>query len=169
MRKATAILVIGAVLITIVALFTLVDVTSLTMQLTKYMQSVDPISGAMIVVFLCTVLTLLVLPSTVLNLIAGYLFGTILGTVSITIGCMVPALIAFFLGKTLLRTRVDEYTRSNPSIRALCVIFHHRKNKLTIQFNATKLTLTQLNATQLIVTQNNKTYCKTKRTTQLIV
>lgn len=64
--------------------------------------------GPIIYIVIYTVATLLVLPSTVLNLAGGALFGPWLGSLWTTVGALVAAIVAFGFTRTIGRELVEK-------------------------------------------------------------
>lgn len=62
---------------------------------------------------------LLFLPGSVLTLGAGFAFGLVWGTVSVSIGSTLGASAAFLAGRTLLRGMIEERVARNPKFRAI--------------------------------------------------
>lgn len=119
MMKTASLIVLGIAIV--VVLFFVIDIQAVSLQFVQYLKSVDKFTGSILILIVTTIVTLFLLPSTLLNFAAGFLYGPLLGTVAITIGCVVPAILSFFLGKTLLRNWVEGQINNNPKLKALYV------------------------------------------------
>jgi uncharacterized membrane protein YdjX (TVP38/TMEM64 family) len=60
-----------------------------------------------------------ILPGLVLTLLAGYLFGPVIGTVVMAFGTTMGASAAFVLGRYCFRTRMEKYMRDNHKVSVL--------------------------------------------------
>jgi uncharacterized membrane protein YdjX (TVP38/TMEM64 family) len=65
------------------------------------------------------VVTICMLPAFVLTMAGGAVFGVLEGSVLVFIGSTIGALIAFTLGRTILRDRVAEQVRKNETLTVI--------------------------------------------------
>ncbi len=63
--------------------------------------------------------SLLFIPGWLLSIGAGFLFGVVLGTVTVSIGSVLGATAAFVVGRTLLRSSVEQMIAGQPVFAAL--------------------------------------------------
>eukprot|EP00761_Pharyngomonas_kirbyi_P004766 gb/GECH01004771.1/.p1 GENE.gb/GECH01004771.1/~~gb/GECH01004771.1/.p1 ORF type:complete len:336 (+),score=65.73 gb/GECH01004771.1/:1-1008(+) len=75
--------------------------------------------GAIIIDVSYAIGLLLFLPATPFDLVCGLLFGMWLGTLITSLGSICGAIIAFFLGRTLLRKWAENATKHRPTLLAL--------------------------------------------------
>jgi len=61
----------------------------------------------------------LFLPGSVITLAAGYLFGLVTGTWVVVVGSVAGASVAFLIGRTLLRRRVEAWVEGRPRFAAI--------------------------------------------------
>lgn len=76
-------------------------------------------AGGAAFVGIYVVATILFIPGSLLTLGAGFLFGLMWGTVVVSIGSTVGALIAFFVGRYLARDAVERRIEQMPKFQAL--------------------------------------------------
>ncbi len=62
---------------------------------------------------------LLLIPGSLLTLGSGFLYGRFWGTLLVSPASVLAAAIAFLLGRTALRERVDRWIASDPRLRAI--------------------------------------------------
>lgn len=82
----------------------------------QWIDSIPPVLGFTVIVVALALCTLTFVSTTPLNLAAGLLFGVIGGTICVTLGCMLGAIIAFLLAKSVLRSWVLQKVQSFQSI-----------------------------------------------------
>jgi uncharacterized membrane protein YdjX (TVP38/TMEM64 family) len=63
--------------------------------------------------------SLLFIPGLLLSIGAGFLFGVVAGTLTVSIGSVLGATAAFVVGRTLLRSSVEQMIASKPTFAAL--------------------------------------------------
>ncbi len=63
--------------------------------------------------------TVLMVPGTILTLGAGFAFGTVVGTIVVSLGSVLGALAAFLLGRTMARDFVEQKAKENPKFAAI--------------------------------------------------
>jgi uncharacterized membrane protein YdjX (TVP38/TMEM64 family) len=61
----------------------------------------------------------LFVPASVLTIGAGALFGVVGGTIVVVIGATLTATLAFFLARTVLRSRIERWVAKNPKFLAV--------------------------------------------------
>jgi uncharacterized membrane protein YdjX (TVP38/TMEM64 family) len=66
------------------------------------------ILAPIIYIILYTIATLLLLPSTPLNLTGGVIFGTVLGTIWTSLAALIAAIVAFYFTRTIGRDIIQE-------------------------------------------------------------
>ena len=77
-----------------------------------FVQDLDAVSGPVLFSVVYALCIVFFLPVTVLNLAAGFCFGIIPGFLSVSIGGVMGASIAFLLGRTVARGMVDTHVAS---------------------------------------------------------
>eukprot|EP00164_Ancoracysta_twista_P001559 GFYU01002042.1.p1 GENE.GFYU01002042.1~~GFYU01002042.1.p1 ORF type:complete len:512 (-),score=110.60 GFYU01002042.1:341-1876(-) len=75
--------------------------------------------GPIIAAMFYAVLTVVLIPGTFLNVGAGFMFGIVVGYLSVAIGSMFGASIAFFIARFLCRERVQKMTSANSHFAVL--------------------------------------------------
>ena len=63
--------------------------------------------------------TVLMIPGSLLTLGAGFAFGVVVGTAAVSIGSVTGSVVAFFLGRTILRRWVAEKLEDRPRLKAV--------------------------------------------------
>lgn len=81
-------------------------------------QAMGP-KGALVFGLIYLVAEVLAVPATPLTLSAGYLFGAVQGTAIVLLAATAAACVAFFVGKTFLRTWVEDMLQENPKFAKL--------------------------------------------------
>ena len=81
-------------------------------------QAMGPLAPVYFGILYC-IAEVLAVPATPLTLSAGYLFGVTQGAAVVLLAATVAASIAFFVGKTFLRSWVEEMLQENPKIAKL--------------------------------------------------
>eukprot|EP01132_Coremiostelium_polycephalum_P004164 gene4164-5213_t len=69
--------------------------------------------GSVLVTVIYAASLVVCFPGTPINLAAGFLFGPILGSVATVLGCDLGAIIAFVIGRTLMREWTENLIKSN--------------------------------------------------------
>jgi uncharacterized membrane protein YdjX (TVP38/TMEM64 family) len=89
--------------------------------LKSFVASVDELGpwGPVLVAAVYIPATVLLVPGTLLTLVAGFSFGLYVGTIAISIGSTLGAAAAFLVGRTLARGWVEEKLGKSPRFRAL--------------------------------------------------
>jgi uncharacterized membrane protein YdjX (TVP38/TMEM64 family) len=75
--------------------------------------------GPVVVVLFYIVACVFFIPGSVVTLGAGFLFGTVIGTVTVSIGSTMGAAAAFLVGRFLLRNTVERKVKGNPKFAAI--------------------------------------------------
>jgi uncharacterized membrane protein YdjX (TVP38/TMEM64 family) len=81
-------------------------------------QAMGP-SGVLVFGLIYLVAEILAVPATPLTLSAGYLFGVVQGTAIVLLAATAAACVAFFIGKTFLRSWVEKTLQENPKFAKL--------------------------------------------------
>lgn len=87
-------------------------------SLVEHIQAMGP-AGLVYFGILYTLAEVLAVPATPLTLSAGYLFGMTQGVLVVLISATIAASIAFVVGKTVLRSWVEEMLEANPKFAKL--------------------------------------------------
>jgi len=87
-------------------------------QFLEWVQGVWP-WGPVFVIGLYIVACLLFIPGSLLTLGAGFLFGVLWGTVTVSIGSTLGATAAFLVGRTLARGCIEQKVADNSKFRAI--------------------------------------------------
>ena len=89
------------------------DPTSSLEQVTETVASMGPL-GPVYFGLLYTIAEVLAIPAVPLTASAGYLFGVTEGTLVVLVSASIAASISFFIGRTLLRTTVEQAMTNYP-------------------------------------------------------
>lgn len=120
MRLSTILRMIlaAAVLGAVAACLVFLPVPEYLVALLKWIHSLG-FWGAAFLVALEVLCSLLLLPTTVVNLTAGFLFGVIWGTVTASLGSVLGAMAAFLVGRMVAQDWVDRRVASHPRFVAI--------------------------------------------------
>jgi uncharacterized membrane protein YdjX (TVP38/TMEM64 family) len=75
--------------------------------------------GPIVLAAVYVVACVLFVPGTLLTLAAGFLFGVVVGTITVSVGSVAGASAAFFVGRFLARGWVESWVAKNPKFRAI--------------------------------------------------
>jgi len=75
--------------------------------------------GPIIFIFVYTLVTVLFLPAVLLSIAAGFIYGTILGSIIVQLGSLFGACASFIIGKYFLQECVSRLTESYPMYSAI--------------------------------------------------
>ncbi len=75
--------------------------------------------GALVLVLLYVLATLLFVPGTLLTLAAGAMFGLVVGTITVSIGSTLGAALAFLIARYVARDKIAAVARGNRKFHAL--------------------------------------------------
>lgn len=95
--------------------------------------------GPVILIGLFVVATLLMLPSSLLTLLSGMIYGPILGLLVIMSATIVGSSLAFLVGRTLLRSRIERFAAKRPRFRALDRAIAERGLRIVILLRLTPI------------------------------
>ncbi|NOY41724.1 MAG: TVP38/TMEM64 family protein [Planctomycetes bacterium] len=84
----------------------------------EYVQSLG-IWGPVLLAAVYIVATVIMVPGTILTLGAGFAFGVVVGTIAVSIGSVLGALAAFWVGRTMARDFVAQKTAQYPKFAAV--------------------------------------------------
>jgi uncharacterized membrane protein YdjX (TVP38/TMEM64 family) len=120
MKTSTAIRLLVAVLLlgTIVAVLVFLPVTDYLGRLLEWVRSMG-VWGPMFVAVFYTIACVLFVPGSIITLGAGFLFGLWWGFVSVSVGSVAGATLAFLVGRTLLRGWIDQRIAAYPRFQAI--------------------------------------------------
>ena len=94
------------------------DLKAISLAVFHWTQSLGPL-GPVLFILCYMLLVILLLPTTVLTLGAGLLFGLAMGTICVVIGISIGSLIAFFIGRHWFGERFSRYILTHPKMRAV--------------------------------------------------
>jgi uncharacterized membrane protein YdjX (TVP38/TMEM64 family) len=129
----------------VVAVALLVAVVSLGRELDHHLDALEAwiagISpwGAVVFIGLFAVLTSLLVPDTVLAIIAGALFGLGGGTLAVVAGALAAALLQYFVARRLLRDRIERVLAAKPSLLAIQRAVRRSELRLQVLLRLTPL------------------------------
>lgn len=121
MKKATLVR-LGALIVLAAAIgSTLLYRDEVTAQFTQHLEQVQDLGywGPILLAAAYVPACLFFVPGTLLTLAAGYAFGPLLGTITVSAGSIAGASAAFFAGRYLARDWVEERVRRHPKFRAI--------------------------------------------------
>ncbi|MFA6955199.1 MAG: TVP38/TMEM64 family protein [Thermoanaerobaculia bacterium] len=107
-----------AVIVALVVVIRLLPTDEWLRALQEYVRSLGAVGWVVyaLVYALCCVLFV---PASLLTLGAGAIFGLVEGTIVVVIGATLGAVASFLLARTVMRSRIEAMTASNPKFRAL--------------------------------------------------
>lgn len=85
-----------------------------------------PVAGVMAYVAFVGIATVAFLPGSVSMMLAGFLFGTLLGSVYALTGIVLGAQLAFFAGRLLARSWVEQRMHGSERLRAIDAAIHEQ-------------------------------------------
>jgi uncharacterized membrane protein YdjX (TVP38/TMEM64 family) len=116
--KNTKALWIALVILGIGVVFLFLPIRQWVLPLQDEIKNLGPIAPVVVVIGY-VVLTVLLIPGSLLTLIAGGVFGLWKGLVVVIIGANIGALGSFLLARTFLRERVSNWAAGNPRFASL--------------------------------------------------
>lgn len=121
MQKATLVRLGALVVLSVVIIATLLYRDEVTAQFAQYLDDVQDLGswGPVLLAAAYVPACLFFVPGTLLTLAAGYAFGPVLGTLTVSAGSVAGASAAFFTGRYLARDWVETRVRRNPRFRAI--------------------------------------------------
>jgi len=113
--KLTALAVLSSIIFIVIVLFSIPDspAQAYLIDTMYWLRNINPIYGTMTLTVIYAVSLVFCFPGTPLNLAAGFLFGTWLGSFVTVIGADVGATLAFLLGRTLGREWAQQQIMKN--------------------------------------------------------
>lgn len=108
----------GLVLLAIVASVTLLPAGEYLGRLLEWVESMGAWGPALLAAAY-VVACVLFIPGSMLTLGAGFLFGIVRGTIAVSIGSVLGATVAFLVGRTLLRSWIEQQTAAFPKFQAI--------------------------------------------------
>jgi len=94
-------------------------IQNIFIEFLNWIRTIDIVLSCIIITAVYAVALLFMLPGTPFNLAAGFLFKIWLGSAVALIGVIVGAMIAFFLGRFILRDWAVSQMKTKPKLRAL--------------------------------------------------
>jgi uncharacterized membrane protein YdjX (TVP38/TMEM64 family) len=95
--------------------------------------------GMVVFIGLFAVFSSLLVPDTVLGIIAGALFGLAGGTIAVVVGTLVAASLQYFLSHHLLRSRIERMLSARPSLLAIQRAVRGQEFRLQVLLRLTPL------------------------------
>lgn len=113
-------LMVGLVLV-IGAGFALGNLESVKESLTQFLDWVSGLGllGAVTLGAVYVIAVVFFFPASILTLGAGFAFGVLWGTVTVSLASITGATLAFILGRTLLRDTIEKKVQDNPKFHAV--------------------------------------------------
>ena len=84
------------------------------------------LAGAILLILVYAVCMVILVPGTILNVGAGFLYGTFYGYVVTLLGCMLGAVLCFGLGRKVIRSWVQEKVSQSGPVARLCKLMGSR-------------------------------------------
>jgi uncharacterized membrane protein YdjX (TVP38/TMEM64 family) len=113
-KAAAAVVLIGG----LIALGVVFDVASYLRQAMQWIEGLGLI-GVFAFIALYAACTVLLIPGTIPTFAAGAIFGVAQGTVLVSLGSTIGAVLAFFVGRYLARDAVSNAVSKNPKFAAI--------------------------------------------------
>jgi len=108
----------AALALTIVLVVALVPVRDYLAVMLEWIRGIGP-WGPVVLAAVYVAATVLFVPGAILTLGAGFLFGVVQGTITVSIGSVIGATLAFIIGRTLLRGAIANRLHSYPRFAAI--------------------------------------------------
>jgi uncharacterized membrane protein YdjX (TVP38/TMEM64 family) len=121
MGRSSLVRLVALLLLLAAAICSVVFFAELRQWLADVLEEIETLGfwGPVWLVLIYIVGTVLCFPGSVLTLGAGAIFGFVRGYVAVTIGSVLGAYAAFFVGRTVARGWVDSKLAGNPRLRAI--------------------------------------------------
>jgi len=142
-RKAIPYLVVGLIL-SIVLVVGGREVEPHINVLESWISNLGP-WGVLAFIGIYVVVTSLLVPESVLSIIAGALFGPSLGFMAVLTGSLVAATLQFALSRKLLRSRIQRIISSRPSLAAIQRAVKHNEFRLQVLLRLAPLNPASIN------------------------
>jgi uncharacterized membrane protein YdjX (TVP38/TMEM64 family) len=110
--------VIIAVIIFLFLLTRYIPIADYIMAMLKWTQGLGiwgPVVVALFYIFSCVFF----IPGSIVTMGAGFLFGTLVGTITVSIGSTLGAAVAFLVGRFLMRDTIERKVEGNPKFAAI--------------------------------------------------
>ncbi len=119
-RKAgiAKITVIAVVIFTLIILMKYLPVADYIMAMLEWTEGLG-VWGPVVVALFYIVSCVFFIPGSIVTLGAGFLFGTMIGTITVSIGSTLGAAAAFLVGRFLMRDMVERKVEGNPRFAAI--------------------------------------------------
>lgn len=121
MKASTAIRAAATVLLVVAASVSIYQFQAVRQSLVDFLgwvQQIGPL-GPVYLGAAYVLATVLFIPGSILTLGAGFAFGLLIGTITVSVASMIGASAAFWLGRTLLRGWVSHLVEKHPRFRAI--------------------------------------------------
>jgi len=108
-------------LVALVGLFSAFKFLPLNEYLGNFFQTIQSLGmwGPVLLAVAYVVATVLMVPGTILTLGAGFAFGVVTGTIAVSLGSTLGALLAFLVGRTMARDFVEQKAGQYPKFAAV--------------------------------------------------
>lgn len=105
----------------ILGLFLAFKFLPLNEYLGRFFQTIQSLGvwGPVLLAAVYVVATVFMVPGTILTLGAGFAFGVVTGTIAVSIGSVLGALLAFLVGRTMARDFVEQKVKEFPKFAAV--------------------------------------------------
>jgi len=110
--------IIVAVIISLIALTKYLPIASYIMSMLEWTENLG-VWGPVVVALFYIVACVFFIPGSIVTLGAGFLFGTVVGTITVSIGSTMGAAAAFLVGRFLMREMVEKKVKGNPRFAAI--------------------------------------------------
>jgi uncharacterized membrane protein YdjX (TVP38/TMEM64 family) len=109
---------LGFMLVAVLLLMRTLPIRSMQQSLTDRIEELGAV-GPIVFTLLYVVATVLLIPGSVLTLAGGAVFGLAVAFVTVSIGSVTGAALAFLIARYLARERIEELVRSRPKFAAI--------------------------------------------------
>ena len=87
------------------------------------------VAGAVLLILVYALCMVILVPGTILNVGAGFLYGTFYGYIVTLLGCMLGAVLCFTLGRKVIQSWVQEKVSQNGPVARLCKLMGTRGHR----------------------------------------
>jgi uncharacterized membrane protein YdjX (TVP38/TMEM64 family) len=108
----------GVLALTVVAMLFLLPVKLILTQILNWTQGIG-FWGYPVLVLTYVIATVFFIPGSLLTLAAGFLFGVVAGSITVSIGSTLGATVAFLVGRHLTREFIERWISSNAHFTAV--------------------------------------------------
>ena len=110
--------IIVVAIIFLIVLTRYLPIASYIMSMLEWTESLG-VWGPVVVALFYIVACVFFIPGSIVTLGAGFLFGTVVGTITVSIGSTMGAAAAFLVGRFLMREMIEKKVEGNPKFAAI--------------------------------------------------